>query len=366
MRIRTALIAALPTIVLIAVPLAAHATGIPFFGPIVPDGLDGNGTTNVQKCAAGWAALIQVANNIMAFVITILILVVTPVMIAWAGFLYVFSPSNPSMRSRANSILKNTAIGIFFALAAWLIVDLLLTSLQTVTDKGAAGSVQSFTERLFSTSGDWCLKIETQTLSQVPPGTTGQYELSSSGDSITISPEEACADNGGASYDPDRGEPNEANGLVACADGTSKSTTQSLADASKITGTSCSESSFSSFGGSASAATLSCICGVESTGNPAVGSSVDKTVNGESVSWGLMQINLTGTPVSCNGTTYDCPKAFSGPYTGASSKVTITNQTLYDQCVTAMKDPACNLQAAYGLYSLRGTQPWVNASKKCS
>src|SRR3989344_5196519 len=123
MRIRTALIAALPTIVLIAVPLAAHATGIPFFGPIVPDGLNGNGTTNVQTCAAGWAALAQLVNNVIAFVITILILIVTPFMIAWAGFLYVFSPSNPSMRSLANSILKNTAIGIFIALAAWLIVD---------------------------------------------------------------------------------------------------------------------------------------------------------------------------------------------------------------------------------------------------
>ncbi len=138
-------------------PLAAHATGIPFFGPIVPSGPEG---MNPQVCAAGWAALAQLINNILAFSITIGILFIAPLSIAWAGFLYVVNSVNPSGIAQAKKILLNTIIGVVIALSAWLIVNALLTAL-TVLPGGGAGGVQGFTAQMFN-GGDSCLKIATQ------------------------------------------------------------------------------------------------------------------------------------------------------------------------------------------------------------
>ena len=66
----------------LALPLAAQAGGIPFFGPIVPDA--------INRCAAGWGMLITVINNIISFLITLAIVFVAPLMIAWV---WVFSLS---------------------------------------------------------------------------------------------------------------------------------------------------------------------------------------------------------------------------------------------------------------------------------
>lgn len=159
MRIRPALLALAPAVgalALFALPMAAHATGIPFFGPIVP--------TTIAKCAAGWGAAAQVVNNIIAFAITLLLLFVTPFMIAWAGFLYVVSPGDPSMRSKANSILWNTALGVAAALAAWLVINLLLATIaylplanRSGADLSKPGSVPGFTDLLFGSGGNVCI-----------------------------------------------------------------------------------------------------------------------------------------------------------------------------------------------------------------
>jgi len=308
-------------------PLAAHATGIPFFGAIVP--------TAAQTCAAGFGALADIVNNLIAFAITIGIVFVAPLSIAYAGFLYVVNPVNPSSIGKAKKILLNTIVGIVIALAAWLIVDTVLTVL---TAKGQG--VDYWSGKLFgdgSTKSKDCLDVKTAPgdLKQAPNTTT------SGGGTGTCT-----------SYDADGN----------C---TSGPLTTSTTDTSKITGGSCASSSFDSFGGSASASTLSCICGVESGGNAAALSGTDKTTDGYSVSVGLMQVNLTGSSVSCNGTTYDCKSAFSGPYTGSASKITVTNKSLYDDCVTAMQNATCNLKQAYTAYQSQGTSAWKGAAAKC-
>jgi hypothetical protein len=351
MRIRLALFAALPLACVFALPLAAHATGVPFFGPVVPP--------DVATCAAGWPAVIEVVNRIIALALTLLVLLVAPFMIAWAGFLYVVSPGNPAMRTKASSILLNTLVGLVIALAAWLIINTLLS---TLTPTG----VEGWTNKLFNTNANMCLRTDAQISNEAlnqAAGQTPTFGLSAGGDSLTLSPGEACASHDGVFEDEDG--PVVSGDSVQCKDGTFAKTSAKLSDSASITGGSCDASSFSSFGGGASASTLSCICREESGGNPAAGSGLDKTVDGRSVSWGLMQVNLTGTPVSCGGQRYDCPKAFSGPYRNSSSRVSITDQALYDQCVAAMKDPTCNLQQAYSMYQLSGTRPWLNASNKC-
>jgi len=122
MRSRVALITFAIAASVLAVPLIAQAASIPFFGPIVGDTFD-------PKCALGWGALILVINNIIRLLLTIAIVFVAPLMIAYAGFLLVVNPVHPEGKTRAKSLLLNLAIGLVIALSAWLIVDLIMATL---------------------------------------------------------------------------------------------------------------------------------------------------------------------------------------------------------------------------------------------
>ncbi len=97
----------------------------------------------------------------------------------------------------------------------------------------------------------------------------------------------------------------------------------------------------SCFGNNADRA--SAIAKAESGGDATRASGVDKcTVDGNVVSWGLFQINLTNHKIGG----LDCPSAFDSQYTGSHKNCRVTNQALYQQCVTAAQNPALNIQAA--------------------
>ncbi len=53
------------------------------------------------------------------------------VVIVWAGFNYMISGDNASKRAEANKMLRKVAMGIFFVLAAWMIVTLIANTLLT-------------------------------------------------------------------------------------------------------------------------------------------------------------------------------------------------------------------------------------------
>ena len=107
MRFRVPLALSVVALVFI-VPSVAHATTIPFWGPLVP--------SIVAKCAAGWGGIIQLVNNVIALLVTFVIFIVAPFFIAWGGFLFVASAANPANRARARGILIHTAVGILIAL----------------------------------------------------------------------------------------------------------------------------------------------------------------------------------------------------------------------------------------------------------
>ena len=113
-------------------PLFAHAGGIPFFGPIIPK--------ESATCPASWGLVITVINNIITLLITLAIVFVAPLMIAYAGFLFVVNPVNSGGISQAKSILLNTVIGIAVALAGWLIVDAIMAVLYNPTAVGSTWS----------------------------------------------------------------------------------------------------------------------------------------------------------------------------------------------------------------------------------
>jgi len=168
----------------LALPLATHA-GIPFFGPIIPD--------TINRCAAGWGSVLTVVNNIITFLLTLAIVFVAPITIAYAGFLFVVNPVNPGGKEQAKSILLHTVIGIVVALAGWIIIDALMAVLYHPTDPGLAGKTWS---QLITSGGlDECL-IQEALLKNLNQSTTSPSITGiSAGGIITTS--------SGFRYDPD-------------------------------------------------------------------------------------------------------------------------------------------------------------------
>ncbi|KND47768.1 MAG: hypothetical protein AB201_02440 [Parcubacteria bacterium C7867-006] len=85
-----------------------------------------NGTTIYGDC--GFNDLIYAVKKFFGIAIP-LALAFTVVIIAYVGFEYMTSGGNPGARARANGRLVKVAWGIFFMLAAWLIVTLITNSL---------------------------------------------------------------------------------------------------------------------------------------------------------------------------------------------------------------------------------------------
>jgi Type IV secretion system pilin len=98
------------------------------------------------------------------------------------------------------------------------------------------------------------------------------------------------------------------------------------------------------------AATAAGVCNVESNGSTIAGG--DKSTSGQPASVGLFQINLSANPIAG----LNCPSAFSNPYTGSNPHTTITNQSLYQQCVAAAEDVNTNIN--YACQLSKGGTTW--------
>ncbi len=71
-----------------------------------------------------WKTLVKVVDFALQLAALFVIIV-----IVWAGVLYLTSQGNPGTISKANGMLQNAAIGFFIAVAAWLIVRVVTTTL---------------------------------------------------------------------------------------------------------------------------------------------------------------------------------------------------------------------------------------------
>jgi len=183
MRSRAPLFALLFAAVSFALPIVAHA-GIPFFGPIIdPKVMD-------PACALGWGAVMLVINNIISFLITIAIVFVAPIMIAYSGFLFVVNPVNAGGKEKAKSILLHTIVGIVIALAGWLIVDAIMAALYHPTDS-SGNSVWGTWSSLITGSGDPCLL-------KIPSSSGPSSSVQSPAPNIAVAPApiQTCIDNG--------------------------------------------------------------------------------------------------------------------------------------------------------------------------
>lgn len=111
--------------------MAAQAqTGIPLFDPewqLVPEAheLDPSCPEGYPLGFGGFLQLIQNAMNAaISFGIVIFVLI-----IAFAGILWILTPTNPENHSQAKKVLTNAVIGLLIVLSAWLIVDFVMKTL---------------------------------------------------------------------------------------------------------------------------------------------------------------------------------------------------------------------------------------------
>ncbi|MHB1163147.1 MAG: hypothetical protein ACYCZZ_01275 [Minisyncoccota bacterium] len=132
MRSRVSLFALLFVVGSFVFPHVAQAGGVPFFGPIIP--------AAYNVCPASWGLLVDVINNIISLLITLAIVFVAPLMIAYSGFLLVVNQGDAGTISKAKSTLTNTIVGIVIALAAWMIVDAVMAVLYNPSAAGGTWS----------------------------------------------------------------------------------------------------------------------------------------------------------------------------------------------------------------------------------
>ncbi len=100
------------------------------------------------------------------------------IILAWAGFLFIISSTNPESRSKAKAMLLNAAIGLLIILTAWLMVDFIMKALYSGPD-GTEGEFGPWNSILGD--GPACVvgRVTTPlfdgavTRTELPPGTSG-------------------------------------------------------------------------------------------------------------------------------------------------------------------------------------------------
>lgn len=299
---------------IVALPSAAHAS-IPFWGPIIP--------VAYNSCAANFGLVIEVINRIIQLSITLAIVIVAPVMFAWAGFDIIVNPTNPGKLTEARQRMLNVVIGIVIALAAWMIVDALMAVLYRPTDDA------TFTET-------WFNLIRTE-------GSPPCIELAGS---LNIDPDGAPyvgTDTGGVYYPPP-------NGTGACDPNVLKGIIPELEDWE--------------------ANTFACLAGPESTCGTRMKNFSWNIGNSEglaSSAYGAFQILLSlnhkyfetescyqaagvSGPLSCN-------RAFTNGFPKTNEPEILNN------CLKAASDLSCNFEAAYQLYKVQGFSAWTADSR---
>jgi len=109
--------------------ICTAGSGLSFL-PIVPacgDLLHENNVTNDDH-PCGWQDLVSLANNLLQFMLYIAI-PIAAICFAWAGWLYLSARGNPGQISRAHGIFLNVGIGLIIVMVAWLVVNLIMTTL---------------------------------------------------------------------------------------------------------------------------------------------------------------------------------------------------------------------------------------------
>jgi hypothetical protein len=302
--------------------------------PIIAD----TGSCICTNLAPGWGCILQTLQNLVNVGIS-LGLIICVLYLAYAGALFMMSSANPGLREEGKTRIVSAVVGMIVVLSAWLVVDFIMQVLYDPTVAFSGKSFGQWNQILASNGNDNCIQAHIPT--------------PIAGGSTTI-----VQGSGGAPGSGDTGTAGGSGGGGSC----------SIADSGA-----CSIGALQGTCFGTRAAEAAKVCNLESAGgNPAIKSGSDKLDggSGSSYSIGLWQINLTTSSVGG----LNCPSAFSRKCEGSAlvgkskpgaCNSSITNPSLYNQCVTAAQNPVNNDAVACNLYDNRGFQPWSYSSNKC-
>ncbi len=86
------------------------------FGPVISE------ACKCENSAPTFGCVLQTIQNLLNLAITIGVVIAT-FMIAYAGFLWVLSPTDPKNKEKGRGLLINSVIGLVLILSSWLLVD---------------------------------------------------------------------------------------------------------------------------------------------------------------------------------------------------------------------------------------------------
>jgi len=279
-----------------------------------------------SKC--GSCELVDLVNNLIGFVLWFATVGAT-LMVVYGGFRLVTAGGNVDAMTKAKSIVTNVIIGYVLALAAFMIINTLLSIL---LPSGSPVLGWQNIECLYATPTN---TKDSESNDDKSYGDFNLFELISRPSKISLG---SSSSGGGATVSSKQFFDNK--------------------------GT-CSESFLSPyFGGDASEA--ACIVRAESACGGSLLSRSDKDRNGYPFSIGIFQVNMTVHHViGCAGigaavNDLNCP----GAYSGRNYSAYIVNRNLYDQCKKALLNPQCAAKNAVRIRSARGGswKDWSTAS----
>jgi hypothetical protein len=296
----------------------------------------------------------QLIQNIINFLLGLAI-PLSAIGFAWSGILYFSSGGSPGQVEKAKKIFKDMFIGFIIAISAWLIIQTLISTLVTGNYfiGGKWNNLQCVSgiglnpgERLTGTSIGQIFNPVAPT--PVINYSDGQSQSCNSGDTLTTeSPEDAttvCKRSDGSTYSP------------TSSPGLSSS------------GGSCSGAA-SAFGNQN---TTQCIVNAESSGIASNYNHQYLSADGNPVVVGCFQVEMTPANGNAGNLNYpecasaagvsgdlNCNQAFSGPGGKApATAYSVSNSSLYQQCLKALQNVDCNTAVAKSLYNQSGYKPW--------
>lgn len=314
--------------------------------------------------------LSQLISNVIGWLVMILS-IVTAIIFMVAGLKLVTSGGNPAAKAAAKKMITNAFIGFVIVLACWLIVDLIMKMLLG----GGNGEIG-----IGSEPGPWnAIQCTAQPVAGSNPT---EYQQLSVIDSRWGENQNVGAIGGGAISTCDVvGETGFGDPIYDCTEQRRQCGSIPGGVASEIAGGSqirCLQPSGANPPDLSAAGTCEsdlvsqyfpdqvgnaqCIIRGESVCGARMISTSDvmRSDGNRAFSFGPMQINLTFHElVGCgpNGTTLNCPAAFSG--TNYSARV--VDEALYAQCAAAAQDVTCGLANGRRIQQRDGWSPWSTA-----
>ena len=282
------------------------------------------GTATSQAGGAYYKAcdLVTLANNVINFGVAFSVVVAT-LMFVYAGILYVTAASNPEQVQKAHKVFGNIFFGLVLVLLAWLIINILLSVL---TGKAA---------------GEWshisCISNPTSAAFADKPDVAAMKTSSIVGG--------GASSGGGASLASTRALCTPAN-LIA--NGMSSAIATRMSCVTRFENSSCTRN------------------------QPSL---TDVGADGRSVSFGMFQINISAHDLNqypqcravVNNANLNCPAAFQGgAYTARNHSTRVSNENLYNTCISAVSNPQCNIAVAEDTYNHGGIGQWgTDAQRGC-